>query len=146
MTLKSPTRLLFSIAQICLLFVFCGYGQNGSNWCWKDDKGRKRTQAELNKILDKHRRWVFMMKDKLGEIDPLARRANLSGADLTLANLRGMELQQIDFSRTDLKRADLSNAQLFRANFTGADLTHANLSGASLMDTNMTKTSLGVRI
>ena len=68
---------------------------------------KKITKNELDKILRKHKLWL--MNDPEGEMANLY-RADLSGADLSLANL--------------------SLANLYRANLSGADLSEANLSGA----------------
>ena len=61
-----------------------------------------------------------------------ARRANLTGADLTDANLRGANLTDANLRGANLTGADLTDANLTGANLTDANLTDANLTGANL--------------
>lgn len=72
------------------------------------------TQAELDKILAKHKKWLKDEDD--GEY------ADLQGADL---------------QRADLQEADLQGADLREANLRGADLQEANLRGADLRGANI---------
>ena len=86
------------------------------------------TADELKEILKLHTEWLY---------DRGGRRANLSGADLSLADLRSADLSRADLrsadlSRADLRSADLSRADLSRANLSGADLSRADLSRANL--------------
>ena len=57
------------------------------------------TQAKLNEILEKHRKWL---NDEEG-----GERADLSGANLSGANLSGANLSWADLSGADLRGADL---------------------------------------
>ena len=82
------------------------------------------TKEELQEILSKHKKWL--LNEDGGE------RANLSGADLSVANLSGADLPGANLSRADLSGANLSVANLYRANLSGADLPGANLSRANL--------------
>ena len=67
------------------------------------------TQAELNKILELHRKWL--------NDEPDGKKANLSNPNL---------------SNADLSNANLSNANLCNANLFFANLSDAKLSGAKL--------------
>jgi hypothetical protein len=69
---------------------------------------------EIEEKLRKHALWLA---DENG-----GERANLSGADLSVA----------DLSRADLSDADLSRADLSDADLRGADLSDANLNWANL--------------
>jgi uncharacterized protein YjbI with pentapeptide repeats len=94
---------------------------------------------ELNKILEKHRKWCC--NEDGGE------RADLSGADLRGADLRGAYLSEAylyranlrgaDLRRADLRGAYLSEAYLYRANLRGADLRRADLRGAYLSEADL---------
>ncbi|NEO72927.1 pentapeptide repeat-containing protein [Moorena sp. SIO3H5] len=79
-------------------------------------------------------------------------RANLSGAnpslaefrnaDLSQADLRGADLSWADLSKADLSLANLSKADLSGANFHKADLTKTDLSGADLSGTDLSEANL----
>ena len=72
------------------------------------------TQAELSKILEKHRKWLA------GEAG--VQRADLRYADLREANLRGADLRGADLCYANLSGANLSGANLRGADLCGADL------------------------
>ena len=59
--------------------------------------------------------------------DAVAKKADLSGANLTRADLSGANLSGADLSRANLTGADLSRAYLYGANLSGANLTRADL-------------------
>ena len=82
------------------------------------------TQAELSKILEKHRKWLA------GEAG--VQRADLRGANLSGANLREADLRYADLREANLRGADLRGADLCYANLSGANLSGANLRGADL--------------
>lgn len=69
------------------------------------------TQAELSKILEKHRKWL--VGEDGGEYASLS-GANLSGADLRGADLRYAYLRGADLSRADLRGADLRGTNLYK--------------------------------
>lgn len=85
-------------------------------------------KEKLEKILEKHKLWVF---GEGGE------KANLKGADLREANLRGADLCE-----ANLLGADLRGSCLREANLRGANLRGANLRGADLYDVNFEGTNL----
>jgi uncharacterized protein YjbI with pentapeptide repeats len=91
------------------------------------------TRDELDRILNRHRRWIA--GDGSGERANL-RRADLSGADLSGANLSGANLYanlyDADLRGANLSGADLSEADLYRADLRSADLRGAYLRGADL--------------
>jgi len=64
-------------------------------------------------------------------------RANLYGANLSIADLSGANLSRADLSRANLSGADLSIADLSGADLSGANLYGANLSGADLSGANL---------
>ena len=82
------------------------------------------TQAELNEILEKHKKWL---NDKPG-----GERANLSHANLSNANLSHANLSHANLSRANLSGANLSGANLSGANLRHSDLCYANLDFACL--------------
>ena len=82
------------------------------------------TQAELDKILAKHTKWLN--NEDSGE------RADLQGANLQGADLRGADLRHADLQGADLQGANLQGADLLGANLRGADLRHADLQGANI--------------
>ena len=96
---------------------------------------RNISKAELDKIIDNHKRWL-QSGGKKGE------RANLSYADLSYADLRHADLSYADLSYaklifadlryTSLLYADLNFADLRSADLRFADLTHADLNNADL--------------
>ena len=87
------------------------------------------TQAKLNEILEKHRKWLN--DEEGGERADLS-GANLSGANLSGANLSWANLSGADLSGANLSEANLSGANLSWADLSGADLSWADLSGADL--------------
>ena len=86
-------------------------------------------REELQKILDKHLKWL---KDEEG-----GERASLSGANLYRASLSGANLSRADLSGADLRGANLRDANLRGANLRGANLRDANLRGAYLRDADL---------
>ncbi|MEO5337286.1 MAG: pentapeptide repeat-containing protein [Magnetospirillum sp. WYHS-4] len=70
-----------------------------------------------------------------GVLMPLAnlKRADLSGADCTLANLSGANLEEVNLGGAKMEGANMAGAYLLRANLSGTILRRANLSGAALV-------------
>ena len=79
-------------------------------------------QDELNKISEKHKKWLVGEPD--GKRADLC-GANLCGADLQEANLWGANLWGADLRGADLREADLREADLRGADLCGADLCGA---------------------
>jgi len=104
-------------------------------WTWKDRDGTSHSCADLDAVIEQHRRWV-MTDGKSGS------RADLRGADLRGADLSGTDLIDVDFSGTDLYEANLSNASLYGALLNGADLSGANLWETDLEDADLRGTKL----
>ena len=77
------------------------------------------TNADLNRILDLHRKWLN--NEDGGERADLI-SADLSSANLYCANLRGANLRRADLCSADLRDADLCSANLRRADLRGANL------------------------
>ena len=86
-------------------------------------------REELQKILDKHLKWL---KDEEG-----GERASLSGANLYRASLSGANLSRADLSGADLRGANLRGANLRDADIRDANLRDANLRDADLRDADL---------
>ena len=83
-------------------------------------------KEKLNTILEKHKLWLN--NDNNGE------KADLRGADLSVADLRGADLSVAYLYRANLSGADLSGANLIEANLSEADLSGAYLYRANLSE------------
>ena len=68
----------------------------------------------LADVLDRHRRWLWLMDDdsRADLRDAVLRDADLRDADLRGADLRGAVLSRADLRRADLRDADLRDADL----------------------------------
>ena len=97
------------------------------------------TQAELDKILAKHEKWL---NDKDGGERANLRGANLQYANLQDADLRRANLQNANLQDADLRRANLQNANLRGANLQDASLQNANLQYANLQNANLQNANL----
>ena len=106
-------------------------------------------RADLDRILEEHRRWRetdgrdgrFADLEGVNLDDAYLNGANLAGANLNNAYLLGANL-----ARADLRGADLNNAYLRYASLRGADLRGANLVGANLAAAHLYNTNVaGVR-
>jgi hypothetical protein len=86
------------------------------------------TQAEILKILKKHREWLAGSGGS---------RADLSGADLNDA-----DLSEADLREANLSGAYLCDANLYYANLSGANLSHAHLHCANLYNAKLIKADL----
>ena len=86
-------------------------------------------EAQLNEILEKHKKWL--------NDEPGGERANLREADLWGANLRGANLREASLRGANLRGANLRGANLRGANIRGASLRGANLRGADLWGANL---------
>lgn len=138
------TKPIFTIFLLLLTAVFppitSGQSDNEGQeeWYWIDGEGTKRTRAELDTVLVKHKRWYDFKYNSFTPVSPAdTARANLSGAKLSGANLFGADLLGADLTEAvlwevDLRSADLRSAELTEANLTWANLTGAKLSGADL--------------
>ena len=80
---------------------------------------------ELNKILKKHKLWLY-------SFGFLGKRADLSDADLRFDNLRGVVLRNANLRYTGLSGANLRYADLRNANLEDAYLRFADLRDANL--------------
>jgi hypothetical protein len=90
--------------------------------------------AELQTILDKHKKW------STGESGGI--RANLSNANLRNAYLSGANLRNANLRNANLSGANLRNANLRNANLSDANLSDAYLSGANLRNANLRNANL----
>ena len=97
-------------------------------------KKRTITAEELNKILEKHKKWLIDPNDGEG--------ANLSDSDLRDADLRGVVLRYVKLQCAGLRRANLQYADLRCTNLKDADLNFANLNGADLGGANLESADL----
>ena len=91
----------------------------------REPKDIKIGEFTIEEILERHKHWWFEDCDGWRNM-----RADLSGANLSIANLSGANLSIADLSGANLSRADLSGANLSRANLSIANLSGANLYGA----------------
>ena len=77
------------------------------------------TQAELNEILEKHKKWL--------NNEPGGERANLSGSDLSCSNLSRCNLSRCNLSHCNLSACDLCGSNLRGSDLRGSDLRGCNL-------------------
>lgn len=91
----------------------------------------KITEAELKIVLEKHALWL--------RNDPNGIRANLCGADLSMAGLYGANLSMANLCMANLCGANLNEANLCGADLCGADLCRANLDEANLYKANLSE-------
>ena len=77
-------------------------------------------RAELNKILEEHKKWLMTAGEE-------GKRADLSSADLRHADLSSEDLRHADLRYANLSSADLRYADLRHADLRYADLSSANL-------------------
>ncbi len=137
--------------------------RNQKEWTWKDSKGRSRTKAELDSILQKHAEWVkttqFMHnscrapsgRSEFSEISKELVNADLSmesgfsplgDANLRCAVLHGINLSGSIVMGADLRGAILSHSKLVKTTFLisnlgGANLSQADMSGATFNDSEL---------
>ena len=96
-------------------------------------------KEKLDEILSLHKKWLSGAPDGV--------RANLRGADLSVAdlceaNLRGADLSGANLCGANLYGADLRGADLCEANLRGANLSWANLYGADLYGADLSEANL----
>jgi hypothetical protein len=65
------------------------------------------------------------------------RRADLSGADLSLSNFISADLREVDFSEANLNFGSFNGADLSGADLSGADIGRTNFSNANLVSANL---------
>ena len=97
------------------------------------------TSAEIKKVLDLHKKWLN--GEDGGEKADL-RGADLSVADLSGAALRGANLCKADLSGADIRKAALRGANLCKADLRWADLRKADLRWADLREADLSKADL----
>ena len=85
---------------------------------------RKITQEELNKILDKHKKWL--------NNEPGGECADLHYSDLRGCNFCGSNLSGCNFRDSDLRYSDLRGC-----NLSYSDLRHCNLRYSDLRGCNL---------
>ncbi len=98
------------------------------------------SQADLDKVLAKHKGWMEAVLDP--KVEVAHGRANLRGADLRPYDLSGVNLSGADLSGANLQGVELVNANLTVANLTNANLACANLRGARMMRVKIDGTDL----
>ena len=87
------------------------------------------TQAELNEILEKHKKWL--------NNEPGGERANLSGSDLSCSNLSRCNLSRCNLSHCNLSACDLCGSNLRGCDLRGSDLRGCNLRGCNLRGSDL---------
>jgi hypothetical protein len=128
--LISCSFLLFS----SLILSTIAQPEPEEGWFWHDAEGNRKTRAELDTILAKHRRWVEWFRGSYLPVFPTdTAHVDLSGADLSWAYLKNANLYMADFEETKLRFADLEGADLFNVDLRRADLYKADLRRAKLI-------------
>ena len=92
------------------------------------------TQEELNKILDKHEKWL---NDEEG-----GERADLSGKDVQGLDFSFRNLKRAYMAGTNMEGADMIRANMIGAEMTGANMTRANMIGVNLTEADMTRANM----
>ena len=92
------------------------------------------TKEQLNKVLEKHKKWL--------NDEPGGEGANLWGVNLQGADLREADLRRADLQKADLRRAGLWGANLWRADLREADLRRADLWRADLREADLREADL----
>ena len=108
----------------------CDHHAEGE-WIWVDRSGQTKSEADLQKILNDHQRW-------LGTAHREGERADLSGAKLKKAVLPNRNLSEALLTDSDLSYVDLTGALLSKTALRGANLTCASLKGAQLEEVDLT--------
>ena len=81
---------------------------------------RKITDSELNRVLQRHQKWIDSGRKK-------GNRADLRWIDLRDSSLSGVSLQSAYLCYADLRGTDLRGTDLLRTDLLGADLRGAQL-------------------
>jgi hypothetical protein len=102
---------------------------------WKDENGKLKTAAELERLIDSHERWL----DSEGRSGAVG---DFSRTDLSGAQFRNRKLKQAWFRSTNLTGADFSGADLDSADLGSANLAHAHLEGTNLSNADLTNTEV----
>jgi hypothetical protein len=118
---------------ICLVSTL--HAADNSPWTWRDRDGVVRSKAELDAILQEHKKWVAT--DGKAGIRADLNGAHLNGADLDRADLSRAQLDRADLNGAHLSRADLDEADLFGAYLLRTDLSDAGLFEAKLIGAHM---------
>ena len=95
---------------------------------------RKITQEELNKILDKHKKWLN--NEPGGECADL-HYSDLRGCNFCGSNLSGCNFRDSDLRYSDLRGCNLSYSDLRHCNLRYSDLRGCNLSYSDLRNCNL---------
>ena len=103
----------------------------------EENKMKRLTQEEINKVLENHKHWLAEDCDKWENM-----QADFSYCGLHNANLRNADLRNADLRNADLRNANLCNANLYNANLCNANLYNANLCNANLHNANLYNANL----
>ena len=87
------------------------------------------TTEELQTILDLHQKWLYNEEE--------GKRADLRGANMSLADMRGTNLRGADLSGADLRGANMSGTDLRGADMSGANMSLADMRGTDLRGADM---------
>jgi len=104
-------------------------------WTWIDKSGNLRAHADLQAILNEHKKWIRTSQRE-------GRQADLSGTKLTNVEIRDTDMIKANFSKSDLSYADFRRTNLGEAVLRGANLTCARLEGAQLHGVDLTEMDL----
>ncbi|MFU2208966.1 pentapeptide repeat-containing protein [Solidesulfovibrio sp. C21] len=131
--------------------VWAGGEKPQQPWTGKLADGTVITKEDLQKRLEKHKKWLETEGKEGMRLDLSS--ANLVGAYLPWADLSRADLLGADFycaflfnanlSKANLSEANLSEANLSGADLSGADLSEAKISGATLSWAKFSGANLG---
>ena len=108
----------------------------------EENKMKRLTQEEINKVLENHKHWLAEDCDKWENMQADFSYCDLRNADLHNADLRNADLHNADLRNADLHNADLHNANLHNANLHNADLLNADLHNADLHNADLHNANL----
>jgi hypothetical protein len=157
---------LLALTTIALLCASPALGQQTQEWSWKDSGHNPRTRVDLDKIIERHTKWLQSVAGlRLSQISEIASAApsdnpgladlsstslnyvNLDDVDLRWAwfigaHLHGALLVKANLSHARMIRAELKSAYLNNTDLSDADLSYADLSDAELFDANLSGANL----
>ena len=108
----------------------------------EENKMKRLTQEEINKVLENHKHWLAEDCDKWENMQADFSYCDLRNADLYNADLHNANLCNADLYNADLHNANLCNADLYNANLCNADLYNASLYNADLHNANLRNADL----
>ena len=108
----------------------------------EENKMKRLTQEEINKVLENHKHWLTEDCDKWENMQADFSYCDLRNANLCSADLCSANLYNADLRNANLCSADLCSANLYNANLCSAKLYNANLYNASLHNADLRNAGL----